>query len=375
MNTGETYTLDTIVDLYLAQRQIDRKKYYPSYLINANLAWKKLFRNTIYSTQSEWMTLKKGEPYNYIEVPRGTVRLFSVCEVDHCGRIVPLFYDSLLNVIPKPTKRDCGIKKCDCSGLCDDLNSVTYNTKLLFTISGVDYYEKIWIKLCGNGDIIEYREVPTKKYNTFTGDGGDYNTDYNNDYNIIPPPFSDYTIVTETFQKVICSLTVRPCGCPDNTPENEEKVMNNCSQFFTCFGEKHRKHCEQYLVDINDNHRGSVKLSDCGNKIFYKPSPRHHHHHNLNNGIPHNRLPEFLLVNYQLSGESCHTAAEVPELAQDAMFFGIDYFSKRFNLSFSMGERKESEYAWINAQNELIKDLNPISLEYVSQIQDAKILW
>lgn len=367
MLVNSSYTLDHLVDLYFAQRQINKKKYFASYLINASLAWKQLFRNTIYAVQTEWVPLKRGTPYNYVDIPKGSIRFFSASEVDRHGQIVPLYYDSLLNIIPKPTDKKCGCNQCDCSGLCDDLNSVVYTTKLLFTINGVDYYEKDWVKYCKNGDIIEYREVPTKKYNDFSGDGGDYNDDYNDDYSTQPPPFSDYTIVTETFQKVICTLKVKPCGCPESIPENEEKVNGCCASFFPLFGHRHRHHYESFLGDINSNHRGSVKMSECGTKLYYK-QPIHHGHR----GHEH-KLPDYLLISYQLSGEDCNTSVQVPELAEETMFFGIDYYSKRFNMSFTRPEREEAKYAWNDAQNKLLLELNPISLEWLSNIQDAVI--
>lgn len=362
----ELNTLADAVDQYLAMRSIDKKKYYTSYLISARYVWRYLFKNTIYAVSSQWFTVKKGVPYNYVDVPQGLIRLFSVSTVDkHCNKIIPLFYNNTINILqkPLPSQKKCGCQSCDCGGMCDDVNSLTYTTKVLFTINGVDYIEKTWVKVCPNGDIIEYREVPVKKYNTFAGDPGDYFTDYSNDYLIGNPPFADYTIVAEKFQNTICKLEVRPCGCPTDTPENAAKLNEFCGCFLPFNSCCKKKHCDSFLGEINNNCKGEVKMSECGTKIYY---------------IPHRdekTIPDFLLVNWQTSGENCDEAVQVPEYANEALWAGIDYYSKRYNNSYSLNEKAESRYMWNDQQNQLIMYLTPLSLQWLSTVQDAKILF
>src|SRR5674476_298964 len=141
MDEEQIYTLSECVDEYLAQRQINKKKYFSSYLISSKWAWKHLFKNTIYAVNSQWFTLKKGTPYNYIDKPKNMVRLFSASITNHCNEIVPIFYDNSINVIPKPTssQKKCGCDSCDCGGICEDVGSLTFTTKVLFTINGIDY--------------------------------------------------------------------------------------------------------------------------------------------------------------------------------------------------------------------------------------------
>lgn len=366
---SDLYTLAGIVDQYLVLRQISKKKYFSGYLLSARYVWKELFKNTIYSTQSEWMELKECSPYNYVNIPKEIVRIFSVAEVDHCGNIEMLFYNNELNVIPKPKQSSCGCNdSCGCDGgLCDDLNSLTKTTKLLFSVSGIDYYETDWIKVCPNGDVIEYREVPTKKFNNFTGDGGDFNNDFNNDYLIANPPFSDYEIVTEIFQSVICKLSLKPCGCPENTPQNEEIFFNQCGCFLRCDSKRRRKHSEHILGDTNNNHRGEVKVSDCGTRIYYKP---HHNRH-----TSENKLPTHLLVNYQTSGEDCTNAVIIPDYAIVCMFAGIDHYSKQFNNMYNLSEKQQAKYNFIDEQNKIIIFLNPLNLEILSNVQDQRKVW
>lgn len=359
----EINTLADCVDLYLAQRQISKKKYYASYLINAKYVWRYLFKNTIYAVNSQWFTLQKGTPYNYINIPKDNSRIFSVCKTDRHNRIEELFYDNLTNIIAIPTssQKKCGCT-CDCGGLCDDVNSLTYTTRVIFTVNGTDYVEKTWVKVCPNGDVIEYKITPTKKYNNFTGDAGDYFIDYNNDYDIGNPPFSDYTIVYTEFQKIICKLSVKECGCPEDTPENIDLLTTHCGYYLPVNACCKKQHKQEFLNEINTC-KGRVKMSECGTKIYYIPDKSYE------------ITPEFLLLNWQTSGENCSDVVQVPEYANEAMFFGIDWYSKRFNNSYNKTEKDDAKYAWNNAQNELIMYLNPLNFELLGNIQDAKILY
>lgn len=368
MTQAGAYTITELTEEYLAERQINKKKYFAGYLIYAKLAWRHLFTKTIYSVQSEWKTLKKGTPYNYIDVPSGMSRLFSVAEQDDCGNIVPIFYNPKLGIISKPSVKQCGCNDCECGGLCEDMNSLTLTTRIIFTLSGVDYIEKTWIKSCPNGDVIQFKVTPVKKYNNFTGDGADYLVDYNNDYDI-PAPFSDYTIVYDTSQKIICKIDVLPCGCPVDSPQNAQTLQTACGLFLCAYNKCGSGIYQDLLGNINDNHRGEIKISECGTKIYYKPSP---HWHTTG---PKSKLPDFLLVNFQTSGDNCNGQVVVPTYSVDAMKYGIDFFYKRFNNSFSRIDKDHSKYAWVDAQNEVIKFLNPISLEWLSSVQDGAILF
>lgn len=343
----EINTLADKVDEYLIMRSINKKKYYSMYLVIAKNVWRHLYQKTIYAVNSEWKTLKKGVPYDYIDMPSGVVRLFSVSTLDECGEIISLFYNNQLNTISKPATRKCGCTACDCSGLCEDVNSMVYTTTLVFTDNGTDYYEKKWVKSCANGDMIEYTETPTKKYNSFQGDTSP----------------SDYDIVTVKSQKTLCKLTTRVCGCPEDTEENCELLNTLCGCYLPFNSCCRKKHCDHFLGAINSNKKGEVKISECGNKIYFKPHPHA------------KTKPEFLLVNYQTSGENCSDTVQVPEYGNEALWAGIDYYSKRYNNSYSLNEKNEAKYYFRQMENELIMYLNPLSLEWLSNVADAKILY
>lgn len=360
------YTLSEGVEKYMNDRLISNKKFFAAYLNIAKDTWQSIFRNTLWSIQTRWLTLKAGDPYNYIEVPKGVSRILGVSVEDHCHLLQPLFYNAQLNVVKKPSVRKCGCDVCDCGGLCEDVNSFTYSTRVVFTINGVDYYEKTWLKYCPNGDVIEYKEIPTKKYNNIVGDGGDFNADYNDDYSIAAAPFSDYTVVTTQQQRKMCKLETLTCGCPAETPENCQTLIDTCgcNLNWNCNGR--RRHCTKWEQNINDNNLGEVKISECLTKIFYKPS---HHWRKATN----KEFPEYLQLTFQTSGINCDAETIFPDFCIDAMTTGIDWRSKRFNGRWSGVQIKEAEWRHNDAIAKLTAYLNPINLIELSKVQDAPI--
>ncbi len=371
-NELQTYNLAEVTDQFLIEKGVRNKKYYAGYLNAARLSWRDLFKNTIYTVLSEWQPLRKGLPYNYIDVPKNMQRLFTVCLTNHCGDMVPLLYNNKVNIIQQPKVNKCGCTACSCTGeLCEDIGGLTKITKLIFTIAGVDYFETIWLKLCPNGDILEYRSVPTKKYNDFVGDGGDYSNDYSNDYLKENPPFTDYTIVYQEFQKVLCNLDIKPCGCPENTTTNEEIFLQHCGMYCSPFAHCLRKKELCTKVFENPNYNlclGSIKLSECGTRIYYIPHPTFKNQ-------PNPKLPEYLLINYQTSGEDCSSMVQVPEFALNAMFYGIDYRTSRFNNIYNFKEKQAKRELYRASQNDLILYLSPFNLQVLSNVQDIPIIF
>lgn len=366
MDKCTSISLSGALENYLIERQIEVPKYYTSYLVAAKWAWKELFRNTLYAVQSTWLSVMKGEPYDFIEVPYGASRIFSVANIDKCNLIQPLFYNDQINVIPKPASSGCGCGECRCDGLCGEMNDLTVTTKEVFRVNGVPYYERSWIKICKNGDVLEYREVPTKKYNDFVGSSGDFNNDFNDDFDIGAEPFSNYEIVTQTLQNKICALKVRPCGCVENTPENIKMINECCGCYLSPYSRMRKMCCNQFQENINDNGFGEVKMSDCGTKIYFIP-PKNCH--------PNARNPTHLLLNWQSNGEKIGEEVQMPDYAYDA-FTAIlhDRVVKR-NGKFALWERQEAERHKEKEINNLIKFMNPISLEFLADTQDKEIRW
>lgn len=370
MSESLSDTLAEITDRFMIRAGISQRKHFARYLILAEECWEDVFQNTLWVIKSVWLPTKSGNPYNYIQIPSDCQRLLSAGTNDKCGLIQPLFYNNQVNVIAKPTTKKCGCDDvgCNCGGLCESANSLTTTTKLMFTILGVSYYQKCWIQTCPNGDIIEWCETPVKKYNTLAGDSGDFNADYNNDYDIADPPFSAYTIVTEKTQRKVCKLETRPCGCPVESEENNTLFMDCCGYLVSesCLNKK--KHCRQFSQNVNDNHRGAVKISDCGTKVYYIPSANWRK-------VYEAETPDYLLVNYQTTGISCGAETLVPKYARNLMYSMLDAGRKEYNSSYSQGEKDAANFKKIDEKNKIMGYLSPVSLQFMSDVQDAQVKW
>jgi len=369
MNACNQYTLAQLTDRYMMLRGIDSKKRFGAWLTVAEDVHRDLFRNTLWNIKSVWKPVQSDGTGWYINIPSDCTRLLNASMEDDCKHIEPLYYNNRINVVKKPTTKKCGCNalNCDCAGACEAMNSLSMTTKLLFTISGVDYYEKTWLQYCPNGDILEWKEVPTKKYNSMQGDAGDFNDDYNDDYSTEALPFSDYTIITETFQKKICSLETLPCGCPADSDANTEVINNFCGCYINWTCGMKKKCCDDFLGEINPHFRpGEVKISQCGTKLYYFPTK---------NARLKQPVPDWLLLNYQTNGKVVGQETLVPDYAWNCMWAGMDHYGKRFNDRYSRVEKMNMGYVYEDEKNRLILYLNPLSLYFLRDVQDADIKW
>lgn len=362
------YPLSELVDRYLMRRGLSKKKFYSRYLTLAEEVWQDLFTGTLWSVKSTWQTLKEGDPYNYVDVPRDCLRLLSVGVTDKCHNIQPLYYNNQLNVVSKPATKKCGCGCPDCGSNCEAVNSLTVTTKVMFTVNGKDYIQTCWQELCPNGDILEYCETPVKEYHSILGSPGDYNIDYNDDYLIGTQPFADYTIVTRKSQRKVCKLDLLPCGCPVESPENKDFLQQCCGCCFNWGTIAKRRHCHQYFENTNSNCLGQVKLSECSTKIYYRPSPHW-------KSVTDKEFPDFLLLNYQTDGTTVGSEVLVPKYARECMYAEIDYGAKVFNNSYSQSDKKSAEWKKEDERNKLIQFLNPLSFEFLENVQDSVTRW
>lgn len=364
-----SYTISEVTDRFMMRVGIDKKKHFARYLVLAQECWEDIFQNTLWVIKSVWVPLKAGSLYNYGDVPADCLRLLSVGTDDRCGLIQPLFYNNQLNVVAKPTSKKCGCSCSDCGGLCSDVNSTTTTTKLMFSIAGVDYYQKCWLQVCPNGDTIEWCETPAKKYNNIVGDGGDYDEDeYNEDYLIGNPPFSDYSIEYIKTQTKLCKLEVKPCGCPVESEENSQMFFDCCGFYINWGCHNKIKKCKQYSPNVNNNFFGEVKLSECGTKIEYKPSRNW-------KKVTDKEIPDYMLVNYQTTGESVGSETLIPKYARNVMYAALDNGRKEYNSSFSQFEKTSAGYKYTDEKNKVVGYLNPIDLIFMAGVQDTAIRW
>lgn len=354
MAAAQTYSLDEVVDQLFIIKQVDKKKYYDAYLLAAEWTWKDIFKNTIMSQQSVWQTVLQDNDGLFVNIPKDAQRVFGAAVVNKHGEIEPIFYNQRLNVTPKPNTKCGGV----CGGLPSTETDWVKTSEYVFTYGGVDYYSYTWIRMLPNGDIQQWVQLPYKKYNTLNGDNtGDYTDDYNDDYLLVNDT-SDLEIAIKETNTILCNLTLKPCGCPDNTPQNIELLNNHCG----CYKRYWDRQINQNQVysDVDGNDKGGVKLSQCGTQLRYKP-----HHNDCRGG----KIPTRLLVNYQTNGVGCGKIVEVPEYSVEAIWAGIEYRLSDIKM------KQATEPNYLKECKKIIQYLNPLSITSIGKIQDTKNYW
>lgn len=260
-----------------------------NYLLYESIAkdlWKELNLAACRLTERRFVQVDKRT--NSITLPNNYLKLSSICEVDSCGKQVPLIINTNLtsDIIDVANVADCG---CDCgceSELCscvknyeliqEDVSVVMPdNTTQVFTgtlrkkinIDGSYVTEKIW---------------PTKKY-----DNGVYTA-----------------VVMESTEEFLCKVDLLPCGCVKPTPENEDKIV-------ACSG------ADSYQIDCG-----------CNINPGYLMRPEHIHHPEYNFSEEGDRITfddrfkcDWVLARYYVDNKTKDIL--VPFVARKAIATGI----------------------------------------------------
>jgi hypothetical protein len=166
----------------------------------------------------------------------------------------------------------------------------------------------------------------------------------------------------------VCKLEVNPCGCPVESETNCQALIDSCGCSISWGCRTKRKHCKQFTENTNSNRLGEIKLSECGTKIFYRPSRKWR-------TVAKTEFPEYLLVNYQTTGETPGSETLIPKFARNVFYAALDNARKEYNSSFSANDKREACYKLHDERAKITALLNPIDLEFISNVQDARILW
>lgn len=361
MSNCPTITLNEVADRYCIYAGDDTRKYLKRIQIIAKDVWTELFAGTMMVVNNEYMELKKGDPYNYIDIPSTSTRVLSVGVPDKCGNLKPLFYNQNLVTIKKPDRKPCGCDACDCGGLCEAIGGIVVNTKDVVIINPDAsppapqiYTEYQWLKYCPNGDIYEYRQIPTLKY-TFSP--GAYDDSYDLSYEIGETGSS---VVVINLSRKLCTLEVSPCGCPVQNENNEKCFFEHCGCYLNTLNPAAVRRNKLWM-DCNF-WAGECKMSDCGTKIDIKwveNIDKNHH----------------LLLSYQTNGINVNGNSQVPNNVPTklAMYAGIDAHKMMVNSRFTRSEKEGSMYAYIDKQNKLIEWMNPLSTEWARSLPDVAV--
>jgi hypothetical protein len=325
-------SLTETVNQYMLASMNDRRKYFVNYLSHARWIWKRLSWSTLWTIKNKYVEVDRSTTPHSVIIPKDLVRFINLSSEDNCHNLRSLTFNDGMSVLTPPALSD---KCCPVCDEPDDLSQLFTNISVSFKdrlIDNVVRTEKIWKKLCSNGDIVEVREIPVKNYNSTN-----------------PLDFEIGTTVIETF---ICKLEKKPCGCVAKTESNKDLIVSTCGVLLPCC----QKNLCHPLISKANARFGSIKIQD--GRIFIK-----------------GECPEQLLLSYQTNGECGEDEIMIPEHAVEAVIFGIDYRAKALAPNFDRFEKRESERAYNKAKMELEEFLNPIYAVEFMNAQMAFPLW
>lgn len=341
-NKTPIYSLTEVTEQYLLRKFNDRKKYFSRYFSIAGDIYQDVFRTIMPSVFSKYVKVEiaSGEPFPFIWKPENMERFICVSVTNKAGNLAQLYYNDQLNVFSKPVKKKtCG---CHTTDLCDCIDNlqVVIAPKVIL---GVTYYERTWVECCGNGDVLQYKEVPVQQYGTA---GGSYSNDYGDDYDIIN---EGDNVVILRFTKNLGKLTTKDCGCVEDTPENQVIVFDKCGCFLPV-----KSYCCQQYYNKKINCYGEIKFSECGEKIYLRDVKAD--------------TGNLVIISYQPSAITCGEEVFIPSYARRAIWAGIEEETTIYYPRASEVSKQTAKNNRRSANIELFEYLNPFHAERAFEV-------
>lgn len=362
-------TISQIVKNLMIEQGNSNQNHYADNLVRATRVFKDLLKDTIWSIRYKALDIDKSD--NSVCMPQDMVRLYNINVVDHCGQLVPLGYNPLMNTM----KLMCHEHKCSCTSckgtgtLCDALDAIQVITEDV-VINGVTYPKKTWIQKCNDGVIKKVIELP-------------YPDDVDN-------PQSPVSYVTE--YETLCDLEVTVTNCIKSTEANHMKLLKYCGCYIPGWQSKMCGLMVNYgfaegplspamnLTDMNPKgiDAGWIKDYYCENKYFPQSNFGY-----WNWGVnAHEKVylkmirTEKVIVCYQTNGDNCSgEELVIPEYALDAMQFGIVYRQRAFAPNVSYGEKQAARMDYEREKDKLKRFLHLVSPEALASLQEIIPKW
>lgn len=342
-NETPIYSLTEVVEQLCIRKFNQRRKYFGSYFSIAGDVYQDIFRTILPSALSKYVEVQSAgvnDPFPFIWKPQGMLRFLGVWVTNHCGNLIQVYYNDKLNVFTKPVKKKtCG---CQTNDLCDCID----NLQVILTdkvIDGVTYQEKTWLKCCGNGDVLQYKEVPVQTYGTI---GGSYSNDFSDDYDIINEG-DNVTILR--FTTNLGKLTTKDCGCVEDTPENQSLIFDRCACFLPI-----KPYCCKKYYEQKINCFGEIKFSECGEKIYLKNVKAD--------------TGNLVVLSYQPSGVYCGEEIFVPSYMRKAIWAGIEEETTIYYPRATDQSKQTAKNNRRSANIELFEFLNPLHADRAFEV-------
>jgi len=343
------YTLAEVVEDYLIRTFNQRRKYFSNYMRIGQDVYKDIYRTILPTIKSKYVKVYPADannPFPFVYLPDGMVKFFGASVTNKNRDLIQVVYNAELNVFTKPAENPKG---CGCSNsVCDCID----NLQVVMTdkiIDGDTYVQKDWVVCCDNGDVMQYSEIPVKKYGT---DGGDYSEDYGNDYDIIN---DGGNVVTIQVYKKLGRLETKDCGCPIESENNKDIVFKKCGCFLGL-----KPDCCKIWYDKKLECTGEMKFSECGTKLYLK---------NVKDD------DGYVVVSGQMDPVKCGDEIEVDDYAREAIISGIAAFSAVHHPRVSATDKREAERRYLRDKTKLFEYMNPLNAARFFATPTATTKW
>jgi len=386
------YTLAETVNGYLIRSGNIPRKYFRKYEAIAQDIFEKLYANTMPTTISKYVEVFPADAnnkYPYVKRPYGMTRFFGVSVTNKHNELIQVFQNDKLNVFTKPpVTKQCG---CASTELCDCIDNLQVVITAKFVLDGVTYYEKTWVKCCENGDVLQYSETPvlngtcslwgltsesgTSTFSYTRCDGELIRSQTVSDASI-PVCISDnapiivtsgngtteriescdspgQVVVLKTY-KNLGRLETKDCGCPVESPANEELIFTKCG----CFLHAKPRCCKVWYEKSRIDCTGEYKWSECETKCYLK---------NVKDDAG------FVVIHFQVDPINCGSEIMIDSFARWPIWYGMDYESAVFNPRSNAKLLREQERRYQKAINEYFEYLNPMDPDRLFNIPTAEI--
>jgi hypothetical protein len=311
--------LSDFVDRFMAHSFNNGRKYYKNMLLIAADTWKELYWKTLRVTRTKRVCVDHAT--HTVRIPTDCLKVIEVRIFDVCDNMQELTYNPRRQ--PKAlAAKGCGCKKCDCtSSVCESMGTVAHLSEDI-EFSGVIYQKLTKSKVCPNGDLVMEITEPFAKKDE---NGG-------------------VQVVFRTYQNRVGSLAVKPCGCVENTVENNRVCCSALGTPISCCAPTCKTGEGQYKIDGCYIHFFDISC-------------------------------DYVDINYITNGEECMSEIMIPEYCREAMFAGLYLFSIRFRQTISPYEKRAAKTEWAMEKQELYEFLNPISAHDFNELQHQFPKW
>lgn len=302
----------------------DKRKYFPNLMIHGKWIYKDLKINSEFAVQNKYVRVDKTtSPYSIV-IPRNTYRFINLSEEGADGRLHSWVFDDTINETPPPTGKECEVcNDNDDYGSC--VNEMVPTT-VTHVIEGVPYIEKVYKRVCKNGDIEELRNIPV--------------LDIDED--------NAHTVKYITKRRILAHVEVKSCGCVKKIPSNLACINDVCG----CMVSSRICSMAQPTITKVGTKQGRMKIS--GGRIWLSGN-----------------VPDFLILTTQTNGVCGEESLMIHEAYVNSLMFGIKWRAK----AFSGKDARQDRIDYDRAVGELDMFLNPIRAEEFMAIQMTLPKW